>query len=180
MLPFRKLRELITAIVVPFVGHGDIGNLAVRLSPRPACFRRLFRSGKMPSMSFETNGGPPQRLFAVRGATQVEANEAAAIVEATEGLMRALIERNGLTAEAMVSCIFTTTDDLDAEFPAVAARKLGFERVPLLCAREVAVPGSLPQVVRVLIHYHAPEEHRAQHVYLGDARKLRSDLDAAQ
>ena len=62
----------------------------------------------------------------------------------------------------------------------VAARALGFDRVPLLCASEVAVPGSLPRVLRVLIHYHADDDHQARHVYLGEARQLRSDLEAAQ
>ena len=76
--------------------------------------------------------GPRQRLFAVRGATQAEANESGAILEATEGLMRVLIERNRLEPEAMVSCLFTTTEDLDAEFPAVAARRLGLDSVPLV------------------------------------------------
>ncbi|HSK49554.1 MAG TPA: chorismate mutase [Solirubrobacterales bacterium] len=131
-------------------------------------------------MSFETNGGPPQRLFAVRGATQVEANEAAAIVRAAEELMRELIARNGLTPEALVSCIFTTTDDLDAEFPAVAARKLGLDRVPLLCSREIPVPGSMPRVIRVMAHYYAAADHEPSHAYLGGAAKLRADLEAAQ
>ncbi len=88
--------------------------------------------------------------------------------------------RNSLTAEAMVSCIFTLTDDLDAEFPAVAARRLGLDRVPLLCAREVPVPGSLPRVIRVLVHYYADEGHEPKHVYLGEARVLRRDLESAQ
>ena len=74
----------------------------------------------------------------------------------------------------------TIADDLDAEFPAVAARALGLSRVPLLCAREVPVPGALPRVVRVLVHYYAAEEHDPRHVYLGEARGLRADLDAAQ
>jgi chorismate mutase len=90
------------------------------------------------------------------------------------------MERNDLRPDAVVSCIFTLTDDLDAQFPAVAARGLGFDRVPLLCAREVPVPGSMPRVIRVLIHYYAPESHTTRHVYLGEARGLRSDLDAAQ
>ena len=80
----------------------------------------------------------------------------------------------------VVSCICTLTNDLAAEFPAVAARKLGFDRVPLLCAREVPVPGSLPMVIRVLIHYYADDDHEASHVYLGEARRLRKDLEAAQ
>ena len=73
--------------------------------------------------------------------------------------MRELIERNALEPEAMVSCLFTTTDDLDAEFPAVAARKLGLDAVPLLCCREIPVPGSMPRVIRVMLHFYAPADH---------------------
>lgn len=120
------------------------------------------------------------RLFALRGAITVDRNEAAPILEATEELMREIMARNELSPEQVVSCIFTATDDLDAEFPAVAARRLGFERVPLLCAREIPVPGSLPRVVRVLMHYHAEDGHEARHVYARDARVLRGDLHAAQ
>src|SRR6476619_8123600 len=120
------------------------------------------------------------RLFALRGATTVDANEAPAILAATEELMRELMARNQIGPDDVVSCIFTLTDDLNAEFPAVAARGLGFDRVPLLCAREVPVPGALPRVISVLIHYHAGEDHHARHVYLGEARVLRTDLDAAQ
>jgi chorismate mutase len=120
------------------------------------------------------------RLFALRGANTATANEAAAILEATDELMRELMERNALGPEAMVSCIFTLTDDLDAEFPAVAARNLGLSRVPLLCTREVPVPGSLPRVIRVMVHYYAPEDHQPRHVYLGEARVLRADLESAQ
>ena len=120
------------------------------------------------------------RLFAIRGATSVERNDAESILAATEELLREVMARNDLSADDMVSCIFTATDDLDAEFPAVAARNLGFERVPLLCAREIDVPGALPRVIRVLLHYYAAEDHAARHVYLGAARSLREDLDSAQ
>jgi chorismate mutase len=120
------------------------------------------------------------RLFALRGANSVEANQASAILEATDLLIRELMDRNSLAPEAMVSCIFTLTEDLDAEFPAVAARRLGLDRVPLLCAREVPVPGALPRVIRVLVHYYADPEHEPQHVYLGAARALRRDLESAQ
>ncbi|MDQ6778145.1 MAG: chorismate mutase [Actinomycetota bacterium] len=120
------------------------------------------------------------RLYALRGANSVEANEVEAILGATDELMRELMERNVLAAEAIVSCIFTLTDDLDAEFPAVAARRLGLDQVPLLCAREVPVPGAMTRVIRVLVHYHAPEDHRPRHVYLGEARALRLDLESAQ
>jgi chorismate mutase len=121
-----------------------------------------------------------QRLWAVRGATQVERNDAESILAASEELMRALIERNGLEPAAMVSCVFTATDDLDAEFPAVAARNLGLDSVPLLCAREMPVPGSMERVIRVLVHYYAPVAHEPAHTYLNGAEALRSDLHAAQ
>ena len=120
------------------------------------------------------------RLFALRGATSVDHNDAESILRATDALIRAVIERNALEADRMVSCIFTTTEDLDAEFPAVAARRLGLEHVPLLCSREMPVPGSLPRVIRLLLHYYAPEDHVARHVYLGEAKALRTDLEAAQ
>jgi chorismate mutase len=121
-----------------------------------------------------------RRLFAVRGAVQVEANEAAAIAGATEDLMRELLDRNGLEPEAMVSVLFTTTDDLDAEFPAVAARAVGLDTVPLLCCREIPVPGSMERVIRAMVHYYAPVGHVPAHAYLGATQDLRSDLHAAQ
>ena len=121
------------------------------------------------------------RLHALRGATTVDRNEAEAITGATEWLMREIMKRNDLRPDDVVSCIFTLTEDLDAEFPAVAARNLGFDHVPLLCAREIPVPDSLPRVIRVLMHYYADDDgHQAKHVYLGEARGLRSDLEAAQ
>ncbi|HWD86239.1 MAG TPA: chorismate mutase [Solirubrobacteraceae bacterium] len=121
-----------------------------------------------------------QRLFALRGANSVERNDADSILSATDELMRELMSRNQLEPAAMVSCIFTLTHDLDAEFPAVAARRLGLDRVPLLCAREVPVPGSVPRVIRVLVHYYAEDSHESRHVYLREARSLRADLEAAQ
>jgi chorismate mutase len=110
----------------------------------------------------------------------VERNQADAILSATDALIREMMKRNGVEPEAMVSCIFTLTEDLDAEFPAVAARALGLSRVPLLCTREIPVPGSLPRVIRTLMHYYADENHVPRHVYLGAARALRADLDSAQ
>ena len=121
-----------------------------------------------------------ERLFAVRGAAQADANEPDAILVATEELMRALLERNELVPEAMVSCLFTTTEDVDAEFPAVAARNLGLDSVPLLCAREINVPGAMQRVIRVMVHYYAPLGHTPAHAYLGATQELRSDLHAAQ
>jgi chorismate mutase len=121
-----------------------------------------------------------ERLWAVRGAVQVDRNDSEAIVAATEQLVRELMSRNALGPEAIVSCIFTVTRDLDAEFPAVAARGLGLAEVPLLCATEVDVPGSMPRVIRVLVHYHADGAHQPAHTYLGEAQALRSDLHSAQ
>ena len=120
------------------------------------------------------------RLFALRGATTVQQNDAEQILGATEELMRELMARNALEPDALVSCIFTLTDDLDAEFPAVAARRMGLDRVPLMCAREVPVPGALPRVIRVLVHCYADDGHEPRHVYLREATVLRADLNAAQ
>ena len=120
------------------------------------------------------------RLRALRGAITVDENEPGAILGATEELVRELMRRNSLRPEEMVSCIFTCTADLDAEFPAVAARGLGLSAVPLLCARELEVPGSLPRVIRLLVHCYADEGAEPQHVYLREAVSLRRDLEGAQ
>jgi chorismate mutase len=120
------------------------------------------------------------KLRALRGAITVEANEPRAILSATEELVRAVMERNGLDADHMVSCIFTCTRDLDAEFPAVAARNLGLSAVPLLCAHEIDVPGALPKVIRLLVHCYADPESEPKHVYLREAESLRRDLNGAQ
>ena len=120
------------------------------------------------------------QLRALRGAITVDANEADAILSATEELLREVMERNGLRADQMVSCIFTCTRDLDAEFPAVAARNLGLSSVPLLCAHEIDVPGALPRVIRLLLHCYAEPERPPKHVYLREAESLRKDLKGAQ
>ena len=110
----------------------------------------------------------------------MEANEAEAILEATEELVTAVLERNRLAPDDLVSCIFTCTEDLDAEFPAVAARRIGLNQVPLLCAREIPVRGALPRVIRVLVHCYPADDVEPQHVYLRDAVGLRKDLHGAQ
>ena len=120
------------------------------------------------------------RLKALRGAITVPENRAEAILDATEELVRTVIERNSLAPEDMVSCIFTSTNDLDAEFPAVAARRLGLGSVPLLCAREMAVPGSMPRTIRLMLHCYPPDGVGPAHVYLRDAVALRRDLEEAQ
>jgi chorismate mutase len=121
-----------------------------------------------------------ERVFAVRGAVQAERNERGAILAAADELIRAVMARNELVPKRMISCILTCTDDLDAEFPAVAARAIGLDSVPLLCTREMAVPGAMPRVIRAMIHYYAAASHRPAHTYLGAARALRSDLHSAQ
>ena len=121
-----------------------------------------------------------QRLWAVRGAVKAESNDVEAIVGATEELMSELMSRNGLDPAMIVSCLFTATDDLNAEFPAVAARRLGLGSVPLLCTRELDVPGAMRSVIRVMVHYYAPGDHSPAHTYLGEAQELRSDLRSAQ
>jgi chorismate mutase len=121
-----------------------------------------------------------ERLWAIRGAAQAGANDEDSILAATRELVSELMARNELRPESFVSVIFTVTDDLNAQFPAVAARELGFGQVPLLCNREMDVPGAMGRVIRVLAHYHAAGEHSPQHVYLGETQKLRADLHSAQ
>src|SRR4029078_6780915 len=88
--------------------------------------------------------------------------------------------RNRLGAAALVSCLFTATPDLKAEFPAVAARQMGLSAVPLMCAQEIDKDGALPRVIRVMVHCYLEAGLEPQHVYLGEARALRLDLQGAQ
>jgi chorismate mutase len=120
------------------------------------------------------------KLRALRGAITVEKNEENAILDATEELVRELMERNSVTQDDMVSCIFTCTPDLNAQFPAVAARRLGLNAVPLMCACEMDVPNAMPRVIRMMLHCYADPATEARHVYLRDAVELRRDLHAAQ
>jgi chorismate mutase len=119
------------------------------------------------------------RLFALRGATSVEHDDEQEILDATSELMAEIASRNSLVPSMAVSCIFTATHDLTAQFPALAARRGGFDRVPLLCAQEIPVPGAMPRVIRVLVHYHADEDHVPEPVYLRGTAALRDDLQAA-
>ena len=119
------------------------------------------------------------RLHALRGAITVDANEREQILDATEELMRELLERNGLSAADVVDCIFTMTEDLNAEFPAVAARAAGWTDVALMCGHEMGVPGSLARCVRILMHVNTELGlDQVKHVYLRGARALRPDLAA--
>lgn len=113
----------------------------------------------------------------VRGATTVERNDREEILAATRQLLALMIRRNGIDAKDVASAIFSTTRDIDAEFPALAARQLGWLDVPLMCAHEISVPGSLPRCIRVLIHWNTDKpQHEIQHIYVKEANRLRPDL----
>ncbi len=117
----------------------------------------------------------------IRGATQVDANTVQAMEDGVAELCAALCEANGIGPEEMVWAIFTVTHDLDADFPARAARdRAGWTMVPMICSREIPVPGSLERVVRVLIHVDSGRPRDAKHVYLRGARALRPDLVSGQ
>jgi chorismate mutase len=114
---------------------------------------------------------------AVRGATQVDVNSREQILEATTELVSEVMTRNGLTIDDVISVLFTATPDLNAEFPALAARKLGFHEVPLMCASEIDVPHALPRVIRLIAHVATTRPRSAiEHVYLRGATVLRLDI----
>jgi chorismate mutase len=115
-------------------------------------------------------------LRAVRGATSIAEDTSAAIRAGTAELLREVLARNDLIPDDLVSIIFTATEDLAADFPAVAARELGLSAVPLICAREIPVVGSMPRCIRVMVHCYAPAARSIRHVYLREARQLRLDL----
>ena len=118
----------------------------------------------------------------VRGATTVAADEPELILQATRELLEEILEENeNMKPEDIASAVFTVTDDLVSTFPAQAARQMGWSLVPMLCAREIPVPGSLPKVIRVLVHWNTDvPQSEITHVYLREAVKLRPDLVAAQ
>jgi chorismate mutase len=114
---------------------------------------------------------------AVRGAIQVDSNARETILDGTTKLIQEVLERNDLTRDDLISVIFTATPDLTAEFPAYAARQLGFTDVPLICATEIDVPGAMPRVLRLMAHVETPRSRdEIHHVYLGGAAGLRRDL----
>ena len=118
-----------------------------------------------------------KRVRALRGATTVASNDAAAIKAATAELLEAMIERNEVAHDDLISVVFTATKDLNAEFPALAARGMGIPDVPLLCAQEIEVPGAVERCIRVLMHLYTERDYASlRHVYLGEARHLRTDL----
>lgn len=113
----------------------------------------------------------------VRGATTVESDNREEILTATRQLLALMIRVNGIQPEFVTSAIFTTTPDVNAEFPALAARQLGWLDVPLLCTHELSVPGSLPRCIRILVHWNTDKsQNEIRHVYIKEAARLRPDL----
>ena len=118
----------------------------------------------------------------VRGAIQASENDAEAIWTATRELLEAILAANPLIqADDIASAFFTVTEDLDATYPAYATRTIGWDFVPMLCAREIPVPGGMQRVIRVLLHWNTTQPQSAiQHVYLGETARLRPDLAAVR
>ncbi len=118
----------------------------------------------------------------IRGATAAATDEPQAISRATQELLREIMRQNeALTSEQIASAIFTVSDDLCSAYPAEAARQIGWEAVPMLCSQEIPVPGSLPRIIRVLVHWNTDmPQAEIRHVYLHDAAKLRPDLAPAR
>lgn len=124
-----------------------------------------------------SDGRRPRRLHAIRGAITVERDERGLLLAATRELLTEMIVRNDMRPEEIVSVIFTLTPDLASEFPALAARELGWLDAALLCTMEIPVPGALPRTIRVLVHVEFDEPRaRVTHVYLREATALRPDL----
>ena len=116
-------------------------------------------------------------IRAIRGATQVAADTPDALKRGVQELIMELMKANNLQASDLISMLFTATPDLVSDFPAASARGLGLEAVPLICAVEIAVPGSLPRAIRVMVHCETPLEQREiSHIYLHGAKSLRKDL----
>ena len=118
----------------------------------------------------------------IRGATTIETDTKESVLSATRELLDAILASNpGLKTDDIAAALFTVTDDIAAAYPALAARQMGWDLVPMMCAREIPVPSSLPKAIRVLIHWNTNvPQNEIKHVYLRDAVKLRPDLVAAQ
>src|ERR1700733_7991568 len=120
---------------------------------------------------------PSLMVRGLRGATTVDADTVAQVTERSQELLRAVMDRNDLREDDIVSILFTATPDVTSMFPATAIREIGFGAVPLLCAAEIAVPGSKPLCIRVLMHVHTSRSRdEIKHVYLHGAQVLRDDL----
>ena len=116
-------------------------------------------------------------VLAFRGATQISADDSMEMKDAVTELLTELFERNGIVKSDLISILFTATPDLTADFPAAAARSLDLGDIPLMCAVEISVQGSLPRVVRVMAHAHSDLSHaQAKHIYKRGAEVLRRDI----
>jgi chorismate mutase len=134
-------------------------------------------AGDTPAMRLLPDDEPRRAVRAVRGATSVAADEPALMRAATRELLSAMLAANALRADDVISAFFTVTGDLASDFPATAAREMGWHDVPLLCAQEIPVAGAPPRIVRVMLHVETPLARAAvRHVYLGAAAALRPDL----
>ncbi len=117
------------------------------------------------------------RVVAIRGATQLKSDDADEMAAAVTELLTEIFDRNSLSKDDLVSIFFTSTEDLTSDFPAAAARKLDLGDIPLMCAREIPVAGSLPRVVRVMVHAYSELNHaQAKHLYMRGAEVLRKDI----
>ena len=117
------------------------------------------------------------RLRAARGAIRVPSDDGDALLGSTERLLSTVLQRNAIDPEDLVSIRFTATEDLRSAFPAEAARRMGLGRVPLMCAQEIPVQGSMPSVIRILLHFHSDRTlDEVVHVYLDGAESLRDDV----
>ena len=154
--------------------------MAVRGPARPASLdaaRPLQRETSASQGRRNGSTDEAMQLRGIRGATTVEANTKEAILAATDELLKAIIEANGVRRDDVASVFFSTTPDLDAEFPAVAARMMGWSKVALMCAHEMNVPGSLPMCLRILMHVNTSKSaEELEFVYLRGALALRPDL----
>lgn len=115
---------------------------------------------------------------AVRGAISVEENSEESILEATRVLLEMLLKENDIAVDDLISAIFSVTRDLNAAFPAAAAREMGWQQVPMLCCNEVEVPGALPRCIRVLLHFYSTKKNQElKPIYLKEAARLREDIE---
>lgn len=118
---------------------------------------------------------------AVRGAVTVEDNSSSEIIQQTQILLEEIISRNEIAEEDIISAVFTVTPDLNAAFPAAAARNIGWTNIALMCMNEIAVPGSLEKCIRVMVHINSEKSNKEiRHVYLKGARVLRPDLNESR
>lgn len=142
------------------------------MDPRPADSRpQVFPNYSQKALAMPCRG--------VRGATTLEKNDREEILSATRQLLALMLRQNGIESCDIASAIFSTTHDIDAEFPALAARQLGLLDVPLLCGHEISVPGSLPMCVRILLHWNTSKpQSEIHHVYVREAKRLRPDIES--